>query len=166
MRISDWSSDVCSSDLKWLGSRRMLSARAAESVGIMAVRGEQQSHARYFPSSRRAAVMTAGQIVGRNGQSALGSVSAAYVQALLDTAAARGADRERLVADAGITTRQLGDPGWRLDLHGLLRLFDRARHASGDELTGLNMGMPVRPPPFRPHGSAAMRCNPIGERNS
>src|SRR3546814_11422773 len=98
---------------KWLGSRRMLSARAAESVGIMAVRGEQQSHARYFPSSRRAAVMTAGQIVGRNGPSALGSVSAAYVQALLDTAAARGADRALLVADAGTHTPPPGAPRMR-----------------------------------------------------
>lgn len=106
--------------------------------------------------------MTAGQIVGRNGQSALGSVSAAYVHALLDTASARGADRERLAA-AGLDARQLGDPGWRLDLHGLLRLFDLARHASGDELIGLHMGMQVRPRTFSALGYAAMSCNTLGE---
>lgn len=107
--------------------------------------------------------MTAGQIVGRNGQSVLGSVSAAYVQVLLDTAAARGADRSRLAADAGLATRQLEDPAWRLDLDRLLQLFERAHRAAGDELIGLHMGMQVRPRTFSALGYAAMSCDTLGE---
>src|SRR3546814_16819451 len=99
--------------------------------------------------------MTAGQIVGRNGQSALGSVSAAYVQALLDTAAARGADRERLVADAALTTRQLGDPRRRPHLPRLLRLFPRQRPHRRDELIAVPMGLAEPPRRLRHVGSAA-----------
>ncbi|WP_051278364.1 AraC family transcriptional regulator [Solimonas flava] len=107
--------------------------------------------------------MTAGQILRHNGQSVLGSVSAAYVQALLDTAAARGVERGRLAAEAGIEMRHLDDPAWRLDLNGLLRLFDLARHAGGDDLIGLHMGMQVRPRTFSALGYAAMSCNTLGE---
>src|SRR5699024_11117719 len=82
-----------------------------------------------FPRFRKAALMEAGQILGRSGQPVLGSVSVAYVNALLDAAASNGADREALVADAGIDASWLLDPSWRLDLDGLLGLFDCARDA-------------------------------------
>jgi len=109
--------------------------------------------------------MTDGQGFRNNGQpgSALGSVSAAYVQALLDTAVARGAVRETLLSRAGLGEAQLADPAWRLDLPGLLRLFDLARAQNGDALVGLHMGMQVRPRSFSALGYAAMSCRKLGE---
>jgi AraC-like DNA-binding protein len=109
--------------------------------------------------------MSGGQILGQNGQraSALGSVSAAYAQALLDTAIASGAERKLLMSRAGIAAEQLRDPGWRLPLAGLLRLFDHARELSGDDLIGLHMGMQVRPRTFSALGYAAMSCSTLGE---
>lgn len=107
--------------------------------------------------------MRAGQILGRSGQPWLGSVSSAYVNALLDTAASRGADRNRLAERAGIAENRLLDPSWRLGLEGLLRLFDLAREASGDEFIGLHMGMQARPRTFSALGYAAMSCNTLGQ---
>lgn len=108
--------------------------------------------------------MTDGQNLRQNGQqaSALGSVSAAYVQALLDTAVASGAERELLMSRAMVADTLLRDPGWRLPLTGLLRLFDQARELSGDDLIGLHMGMQVRPRTFSALGYAAMSCSTLG----
>jgi AraC-like DNA-binding protein len=109
--------------------------------------------------------MTDGQFLEESGQgrSALGSVSAAYVQALLDTAVTQGAGREALLTRSGISSEQLADPGWRLRVDGLLQLFDIARELSGDELIGLHMGRQVRPRTFSALGYAAMSCRVLGE---
>lgn len=100
---------------------------------------------------------------GGQGRAVLGSVSAAYVQALLDTAVTQGAARRPLLERAAIPAVQLADPGWRLDIAGLLRLFDLARELSGDEFIGLHMGMQVRPRTFSALGYAAMSCGNLGE---
>lgn len=109
--------------------------------------------------------MMNGQPLAAIGQdrSVLGSVSAAYAKALVDTAAARGADYDTLLARATITPAQLADTTWRLDVSGLLRLFDTARELSGDGLLGLHMGMQVRPRTFSALGYAAMSCSTLGE---
>ncbi|HSW14955.1 MAG TPA: AraC family transcriptional regulator [Solimonas sp.] len=93
----------------------------------------------------------------------LGSVSAAYVNALLDTAVNQGAERRLLLQRAAIPAEHLADPGWRLDIAGLLRLFDLARELSGDDCIGLHMGMQVRPRTFSALGYAAMSCGNLGE---
>ena len=109
--------------------------------------------------------MTNGQNFEEGGQraAALGSVSAAYVQALLDTAVAFGADRSVLMQRAALSSQQLNDPSWRLDVLGLLRLFDLARELNGDELIGLHMGRQVRPRTFSALGYAGMSCRILGE---
>lgn len=109
--------------------------------------------------------MKDGQTLGESGQgrSALGSVSAAYARALVDTAVAQGADRGAVLARATIGPVQLADPAWRLDVSGLLRLFDAARELSGDDLIGLHMGMQARPRTFSALGYAAMSCGTLGE---
>lgn len=109
--------------------------------------------------------MTGGQILWKSGQgrSALGSVSAAYVETLLETAAAQGADRDLLIARAALAAEQLRDPAWRLDLSSLLHLFDLARELSGDPSIGLHMGMQVRPRSFSALGYAAMSCGTLGD---
>ena len=110
-------------------------------------------------------VMTDGQILKEPGQVSpiLGSVSAAYVQALVDTAVAQGADRTAILSRAAIHPAQLTEPAWRLEVTGLLRLFDVARELSGNELIGLHMGMSVRPRTFSALGYAAMSCSTLGE---
>jgi len=110
-------------------------------------------------------VATDGQGFEKAGQGglALGSVSAAYVQALLDAAVAQGAGRERLLRRAALPPERLADPAWRLDIAGLLRLFDLAQELSGDDSIGLHMGMQVRPRTFSALGYAAMSCSTLGE---
>lgn len=109
--------------------------------------------------------MTDGQILKEPGQVSpvLGSVSAAYAQALVDTAVAQGADRAAILARTAIHPAQLTEPTWRLDVTGLLRLFDAARELSGNELIGLHMGMAVQPRTFSALGYAAMSCSNLGE---
>lgn len=109
--------------------------------------------------------MTPGQILVQNGQlpTTLGSVSPAYIQTLLDTAANAGVDRKRLQAAAGIDDDALRDPAWRLPLNGLLRLFDHARSLGAGDMIGLHMGMQVRPRSFSALGYAAMSCRTLGE---
>lgn len=94
---------------------------------------------------------------------AVGSVAASYASALLDAAQARGAARAPLLAQAGLREDGLAPPTQRVPVAALLRLFDAARTATGEEFIGLHMGRAARPRMFSALGHAAMSCRTLGE---
>ncbi|HEX7910913.1 MAG TPA: AraC family transcriptional regulator [Paraburkholderia sp.] len=108
--------------------------------------------------------MKRGQSLTESGQpGSLGSVATSYVQALLDVAEARGADRQALLLQAGITLPKSDQAAMHVPVGHLLALFDAARDATGDKLIGLRLGCAAKPRMFSALGYAAMGCKTLGE---
>lgn len=108
--------------------------------------------------------MKRGQFLTECGQSgSLGSVATSYVQALLEVAEARGANRQALLQQAGITLPAGDQAAMHVPVGHLLVLFDAARDATGDRQIGLHLGCAAKPRMFSALGYAAMGCKTLGE---
>ncbi len=92
-----------------------------------------------------------------------GTVSAAYLNTLLEVAARAGAERGGLLAAAGIDAAALAHNAGRIAVERMLDLFDAAMHATADPMIGLHMGMQAQPRSFNALGYAAMSCRTLGE---
>lgn len=103
-----------------------------------------------------------GRSFAKAGQTAP-SVAASYAGCLLDVAADRGADRNRLLAAAGLCPADLEPSTRRLPVSRMLGLFDAAQVLAADDLIGLHMGQQVLPRTFSALGYAAMSCSVLGE---
>lgn len=68
------------------------------------------------------------------------TISAGFVRALIDLAAARGADREALMRRSGIAAEDLADQDRRLPLAGYAALMREAKAMTGDPALALHFG--------------------------
>ncbi len=75
-------------------------------------------------------------------------VSARIGALIVQVAAARGADAQRLMLDAGFAPRWLNDPEARMPLAVEERLWNRAAEVTGDPLFGLHAAEAIRPGAF------------------
>lgn len=89
------------------------------------------------------------------------SVSVSLIRLLVETAAARGVDREALLRDSGIEPAFLQEPQNRLSLDGYNRLHDLALQRSADPALGLHMGETASVAALRVIGYLFMNCRTI-----
>ncbi|WP_169577421.1 AraC family transcriptional regulator [Sinimarinibacterium sp. CAU 1509] len=92
-----------------------------------------------------------------------GTVSAAYLNTLLEVATRAGVDRDGLLAAAGIDATALAHNAGRIAVVRMLDLFDAAMRVTADSMIGLHMGMQAQPRSFNALGYAAMSCRTLGE---
>ncbi len=89
------------------------------------------------------------------------SVSVSLIRLLVETAAARGVDRDGLLRDGGVDPGLLKDPQNRLSLESYNRLHDLALVRSGDPALGLRMGETASVAALRVIGYLFMNCRTI-----
>lgn len=92
-----------------------------------------------------------------------GFISVPALQQYVKSAEACGLQRERLLAEAGLTAEQLVDNNGRLPGETLQRLLDYALPHCGNPLFGLQTSQFIQPGSYHVMGYIAMTCNNIGE---
>ncbi|MCA1855120.1 AraC family transcriptional regulator [Massilia oculi] len=98
---------------------------------------------------------------GLDGGRLHGAVSAAYLQPLLEAAAARGIDAGQLARGAGLATATLG--AGPLAASDYLALLDTGARLAADPHFGLHVGERVRPATFTAYGMVLMACRDFGQ---
>lgn len=90
-----------------------------------------------------------------------GRVTGAYLQPVLETAAARGIDAASLARAAGVPAGTLGADA--LAARHYIALLETAARLSGDPHFGLHVGERVRPGTFSVYGLVLMSCRDFGQ---
>ena len=101
--------------------------------------------------------------IASSGQADGGRVTGAYLQPLIETAAARGVDHVRLAQAAGLASGALACLPESLAARDYLALLDAGARLSGDAHFGLHVGEQVRPGTFSVYGLVLMACSDFGQ---
>jgi len=92
-----------------------------------------------------------------------GRVTGAYLQPLLETAAARGVRAERLAAAAGLAASALSPLPDSLAARDYIALLEAGARLAEDPHFGLHVGERVRPGTFTVYGLVLMACRDFGQ---
>lgn len=92
-----------------------------------------------------------------------GRVTGAYLQPLIDTAAAGGVDAARLARAAGLPETALSPLPESLPARDYIAMLDAGARLSGDRHFGLHVGERVRPATFSVYGLVLMACRDFGQ---
>jgi AraC-like DNA-binding protein len=90
-------------------------------------------------------------------------VTAAYLQPLLETAAARGVTPAALAAAAGLASGALDPPPDTLAASDYIALLDAGSRLARDPHFGLHVGERVRPGTYSVYGLVLLACRDIGQ---
>jgi len=90
-------------------------------------------------------------------------VTAAYLQPLLETAAARGVDAAALATAAGLAPDRLAPLPERLSAADYIALLDAGSRLAADPHFGLHVGERVRPGTFSVYGLVLLACRDLGQ---
>ena len=91
----------------------------------------------------------------------LGTVINSYVQTLIDTACARGADRNEMLRPLQGETSILDQPGKRLSMNLMTRLWQHIAEVTADPDLGLHVGEAIRPGSFHILAPVIMNCETL-----
>lgn len=91
------------------------------------------------------------------------TVSAAFVNHVLDVAEQYGCEGDSLLGRIGLPRERLADPILRIPMHQLRALLEQAAHSSGLPHFGLLVGAAVRPGTYGVLGYVSMTSATLGE---
>lgn len=91
------------------------------------------------------------------------TAAASYVRTLLEVVEACGGSRRSVLHGLRLDEARLANPGERVALGIVSRLWERALASTGDPGLGLEIGTRARPTSFHVLGQAAMNCATLGE---
>lgn len=94
---------------------------------------------------------------------AQGRVAAAYLQPLLETAAAHGIDGAALARAAGMPAHSLDAPSASVAAQDYVRLLDAGAQLAGDAHFGLHVGQRVRMGTYSAYGLILLSCKDVGQ---
>lgn len=94
---------------------------------------------------------------------AQGRVAAAYLQPLLETAAAHGIDGAALARAAGMPAHSLDAPSASVAAQDYVRLLDAGAQLAGDAHFGLHVGQHVRMGTYSAYGLILLSCKDVGQ---
>lgn len=92
-----------------------------------------------------------------------GTVINTYVQTLVDTVCAMGADRDAVLQPLIKENVMLDKPGERLPINLMTRLWQRTAELTGDPDLGLHVGETIRPGTFHILAPVIMNCRTLEE---
>ena len=91
------------------------------------------------------------------------SVSAAYLQSILEYADRAGGDSRALLSAIELDAAMLGDPNARIDGQRFAHLFDLAAAQLDDPDLGLHVGAAIKPGHYGVLGYVVMSCDTLGD---
>jgi AraC-like DNA-binding protein len=91
------------------------------------------------------------------------TAAASYVRTLLEVVDACGGSRRSVLHGLRLDETRLANPGERVSLGIVARMWERGLASTGDPGLGLEVGARARPTSFHVLGQAAMNCATLGE---